>query len=141
MFLFSRVGSFVVGVLCPWLLTGCAVSHLTEIHRVECPVCMESPKSEPVPVKHEFRVSVITSYGAWIESGPTQVKVSDLKAEIRPYNRKRFSLWGKTYALVVRGETRQIPLRFDTPGVATIQFIGRTFHGESQLIERHVKIN
>ena len=140
MFTSSRVARSVVGVLCSWLVTGCAVSHLTEIHSVDCPACIESPQSQPVRVKQEFVVSVTTTYGGRIEPGPTRGTVSGLQAAIRPYNRRRVLPWRRWYALVVRGETRHIPLRFAAPGVATIQFIGRTWQGESQRIERHVQI-
>ena len=140
MFSSSSVGRLVVGVLCSWLLPGCAVSHLTEIHSVDSPAFIESPHSAPVSVKQEFVVSVTTSYGGRIEPGPTRVTVSGLKAEIHPYNRTRVNLWKWWSDLVERGETRQIPLRFDAPGVATIQIIGRTSQRESQLIERHVEI-
>jgi hypothetical protein len=136
----KKIVHLLAAFLCGWVLTSCAGKRLAEVVSVNAAVWPEPLSFKPVSVKEEFLVVVTTVAGGCTEPGETRVKVSGLRAEIRPYNRIRRSLGGRRCLRYRQDITRHIPLRFDAPGVATIQVIGQGQRGESQLIERQVQV-
>jgi hypothetical protein len=138
---FHVIMQMVFALLCCWILTGCSVKHPAGIVSVDSSAFVESLGFRPVVVRQEFVVMVATTYGGCTRPGETNVSVSGLKAEIRPYNRIPISLWEQWCSLVLRASTHQIPLRFDSPGKATVRVVGRGAQGQKVVFERQVIVN
>jgi hypothetical protein len=95
----------------------------------------------PLSVGEKFVVIVSTESGGCTKAVETEVKVDGLRAEIRPYNQTRRELWTTTICtLVLVTNYREIPLRFDTPGMATIQVFGQSEHGPEMIRERQIEV-
>ena len=84
-----------------------------------------------------FVVSVGTNGGGCVSPEGAEVRVSGLLAEIIPYDRVRTDL---PCDLALHWYPRDVLLRFDSPGLATIQIIGQGEQGKEEIFERQVEV-
>lgn len=100
------------------------------------PVQVQTP--EEVARGAEFEVEILTHGDGCTEKGDTKVNVDGLRAVVVPYDIDT----GRRVCFDIRKVYRhKATLRFDSPGTATIVFIGRRGDGGEHLtVERTVEV-